>query len=190
MHKPVISQEKDIASSGRKILMAAFKLFALQGYSRTSVENIAREASVSKGLIYHYFNSKEDILKQLFSLFRVEMEKQYQWEPSQPPKEVLQSIINISMKFIIQKSQMNRMMIALAIQPEVTESIKNEMEEMRALWLTKMTSVFKKLNYKDPEAEAYFIGAVLDGTAVGCMAMTGSYPTNKMKKLIEQRYGL
>lgn len=179
-----------LTQSKQKILMAAFKLFAHQGYSRTSVENIAQEAKISKGLIYHYFDSKTDILKGLFVFFRKEMDEFYQWKPDDSPQEVLQSIIDVSVQFIVKKKQMNRMMMALAVQPEVTASIREEMEEMRATWSGILTDLFKKINYKDPETEAYMLTALLDGMGIGYMAMKENYPIKKMKALIKARYGL
>ena len=43
------------------ILKVAQNLFARYGLKKTTVDEIARDARVSKGTIYHYFKSKEDI---------------------------------------------------------------------------------------------------------------------------------
>ncbi|MCL2063437.1 MAG: TetR/AcrR family transcriptional regulator [Candidatus Cloacimonetes bacterium] len=43
------------------ILEAANKIFVRYGYQKTSMDDIAREAMIGKGTIYHYFSSKEDI---------------------------------------------------------------------------------------------------------------------------------
>ena len=43
----------------------ALELFAEHGYEATSISMIAKEAGVSKGLIYNYFSSKEEILKEI-----------------------------------------------------------------------------------------------------------------------------
>ena len=48
-----------------KLMDAAFLLIARQGYESTSIAQIAREAGVSKGLLYNYFLSKEDLLEKL-----------------------------------------------------------------------------------------------------------------------------
>lgn len=44
------------------ILAAAKKVLAANGYDRTSLDHIAQEAEVSKGSIYVYFHSKEELL--------------------------------------------------------------------------------------------------------------------------------
>jgi len=51
----------------RQILDAAVKVFARQGFHSTRVADIADEADVAYGLVYHYFSSKENVLNELFS---------------------------------------------------------------------------------------------------------------------------
>ena len=49
------------------ILETALKLFAKNGYHSTSISKIANEAGISKGLLYNYFENKEDLLKHIFN---------------------------------------------------------------------------------------------------------------------------
>ena len=51
----------------RQILDAAIRVFARQGFHACRVSDIAREAGVAYGLVYHYFDSKEQILNELFA---------------------------------------------------------------------------------------------------------------------------
>lgn len=48
-----------------EVLDAALKMFARKGFAATKVEDIAREAGLSKGAIYRYFSSKEEIFESL-----------------------------------------------------------------------------------------------------------------------------
>lgn len=41
-----------------RMINASLKIFALQGYRHASTDDIVKEASVSKGLLFHYFGSK------------------------------------------------------------------------------------------------------------------------------------
>jgi TetR/AcrR family transcriptional regulator, fatty acid metabolism regulator protein len=50
----------------RVILDAAVRVFAGQGFHTCRVADIADEAQVAYGLVYHYFSSKEEILDTLF----------------------------------------------------------------------------------------------------------------------------
>lgn len=44
------------------VMSAAVELFATQGYANTSVQQVVAAAGVTKGAMYHYFESKDDLL--------------------------------------------------------------------------------------------------------------------------------
>jgi TetR/AcrR family transcriptional regulator, fatty acid metabolism regulator protein len=50
----------------RLILDAAITVFAQQGFHHCRVSDVADEAGVAYGLVYHYFDSKEEMLNELF----------------------------------------------------------------------------------------------------------------------------
>src|ERR1044072_3767056 len=50
----------------RLILDAAVRVFARKGYHTSRVGDIAEEAGVAHGLLYHYFRSKEELLQTIF----------------------------------------------------------------------------------------------------------------------------
>ena len=49
------------------ILEAATRVFASRGYHGARVSDIAREAGIAYGLVYHYFRNKEEILDTIFA---------------------------------------------------------------------------------------------------------------------------
>jgi TetR/AcrR family fatty acid metabolism transcriptional regulator len=49
------------------ILEAAVRVFARKGYHTSRVGDIAEEAGVAHGLLYHYFDSKDELLETIFS---------------------------------------------------------------------------------------------------------------------------
>jgi TetR/AcrR family transcriptional regulator, fatty acid metabolism regulator protein len=51
----------------QNILDAAVRVFARQGFHSTRVSDIADEAGVAYGLVYHYFKSKDEVLNELFT---------------------------------------------------------------------------------------------------------------------------
>jgi TetR/AcrR family fatty acid metabolism transcriptional regulator len=60
------SAERAAVDKRRTILDAAVRVFARQGFHTCRVSDIADEAGVAYGLVYHYFKSKEEILDTLF----------------------------------------------------------------------------------------------------------------------------
>ena len=51
----------------RQILAGAVRAFARKGFHAARVGDIATEAGVAHGLLYHYFGSKEEVLRTVFS---------------------------------------------------------------------------------------------------------------------------
>lgn len=49
-----------------RIINAALKVFAENGYKRASTDEIVKEAGISKGLLFHYFISKQGLYEFLF----------------------------------------------------------------------------------------------------------------------------
>ncbi|HTR75326.1 MAG TPA: TetR/AcrR family transcriptional regulator [Solirubrobacterales bacterium] len=61
-----VQQRAGAVDKRRQILDAAVAVFARQGFHATRVSDIADEAGVAYGLVYHYFNSKDQVLNELF----------------------------------------------------------------------------------------------------------------------------
>ncbi|MFI9722504.1 TetR/AcrR family transcriptional regulator [Streptomyces sp. NPDC052396] len=60
----------------QRLLAAATRLFADQGYDRTSVQEIVAAAGVTKGALYHYFGSKDDLLHEVYArVLRLQQER-------------------------------------------------------------------------------------------------------------------
>jgi TetR/AcrR family fatty acid metabolism transcriptional regulator len=60
------TRAKAVPDRRRAILDAAVRVFARQGFHACRVSDIADEAGVAYGLLYHYFPSKEEVLSTLF----------------------------------------------------------------------------------------------------------------------------
>ena len=81
--RPVIHTKEKNNEKYHRILEAAVKVFAEQGFFQSTVSQIAKEAGVADGTIYLYFKNKDDILvqffsyktKQVFARFREEVDK-------------------------------------------------------------------------------------------------------------------
>lgn len=56
-----MNKEEKSYLAKEKILKAAIKYFGKNGYLNVSMNDIAREANLSKGLLYYYFKNKDDL---------------------------------------------------------------------------------------------------------------------------------
>lgn len=64
-----------------KIIKTAWKLFYEEGFSETTINDIIREADISKGTFYYYFRSKDDLLSTLSEVLDREYERLEREEP-------------------------------------------------------------------------------------------------------------
>ncbi len=69
------SEEK--YTTREKIAKVAMRLFAEKGYSDASLNSIVKEAGVSKGAFFHYWKSKEDLLRDMLDRYMQEVETAY-----------------------------------------------------------------------------------------------------------------
>jgi AcrR family transcriptional regulator len=60
-------QAADFAAKQQRIRDSAAELFARDGFAATSIVDIASACGVAKSLVYHYFDSKEEILDDLLN---------------------------------------------------------------------------------------------------------------------------
>ncbi|MQA08170.1 MAG: TetR family transcriptional regulator [Pseudonocardiaceae bacterium] len=70
----------------KRLLSVATRLFAKKGFDRTSVQEIVETAGVTKGAMYHYFDSKEDLLSEIYGrVLREQMERLEKFAAAEAP---------------------------------------------------------------------------------------------------------
>jgi TetR/AcrR family fatty acid metabolism transcriptional regulator len=84
----------------KRILDAAVRVFARQGYHGARVGDIATEAGVAHGLLYHYFSSKDEVLETVFRDNFGELLGRFRAVESsdEPPAEKLAGIAKILLR--------------------------------------------------------------------------------------------
>jgi TetR/AcrR family fatty acid metabolism transcriptional regulator len=88
-------------SDKREVLLgAAVRVFARKGYHTCRVGDIAEEAGVAHGLLYHYFGSKEEVLQTIFrDTWTLMMETiESVQEPGEPARESLRKVAAIVLR--------------------------------------------------------------------------------------------
>jgi TetR/AcrR family transcriptional regulator, fatty acid metabolism regulator protein len=115
----------------RLLLMAAVRVFARKGYHASRVGDIAEEAGVAYGLLYHYFQSKEDVLLTVFrETWRALIATiQSVEEHGDPPREQLRKVAEILLRSWRRDPDLVRVLVL-----EVTRSphLPGEMDEIVA----------------------------------------------------------
>jgi AcrR family transcriptional regulator len=173
----------------------ALELFATKGYNNTSISQIAKAANISKGLMYNYFDSKEDLLHTIL-IEAVEEGADVMQEFLQNRYDPLEELIGITKASIgMVKTNFNywKLMTALAFQENVITGIKDLLEKKQEAIINQVFSIFERLGSANPKLEAYLYGAILDGMMVHYINMGKEYPLDEMEAYIiedlKRKYG-
>ncbi len=93
------SRQQQAAARRQEILETALGLFAAQGFDATSTKQIAREASIAEGLVFHYFPTKARLLTAILDArlegrraFRSELRPLLEDASGRPVAEVLSAV--------------------------------------------------------------------------------------------------
>ncbi|MFU0827299.1 MAG: DNA-binding protein, AcrR family, includes nucleoid occlusion protein SlmA [Lachnoclostridium sp.] len=123
--------KRDAAETKARILSTAEKLFSEVGFDKARVDDIAKEAGVNKALIYYYFESKDEILKTLFSSL-VEDAKRMLVETVEKASDVLNEdnykvLFDIYIRFIMEKRKILKVAIAESVKESSSISVVMEL---------------------------------------------------------------
>jgi TetR/AcrR family fatty acid metabolism transcriptional regulator len=123
--------ERTNGDKRRLLLDAAVRVFARKGYHAARVGDIAEEAGVAYGLLYHYYESKEDVLRSVFreTWHALIATIQSVEEGDDPPREQLRKVAEILLRSWKRDPDLVRVLVL-----EVTRSqlLAGEMDEIAA----------------------------------------------------------
>ncbi len=184
--------EKDIQEIKQQrraqILDSALDLFAMQGYFATSIQLVAKKAGISKGLIYNYFQSKEDLLEAVFVRFFGELESEFDSFWNQIGPNALEQFIEISVRTAIEHKEKWRMYIGLFLQPAIPSSIRENINQHFRNALGKLEHYLQLSGLNEAHAHAWLLGASMDGMFLYYLIDENHCPLEKMKTILIDRY--
>ncbi len=179
------TQNEAKREQSKKILLdAAFALFAKNGYEKTSIAQIAKAAGVSKGLVYNYFSSKEELLNAIFLGMVEQFSGLFDFDFSQNPKQILKTMLDETFKYIESGNEVSRLIFQLVLQKDAMDSVRPTIKTIIEGKLKSMEKVFEAIGYAHPATETLFIGAFLDGVSFGYLTYGNDYPLKAMQKKI------
>jgi AcrR family transcriptional regulator len=84
----------------RQLLELCTELFARHSLTELSMADIAREAGISKGLLYHYFPSKQDLFVATLQQAAEEVRRRTEPDPDLPPAQALARSLDAFLEWI------------------------------------------------------------------------------------------
>jgi AcrR family transcriptional regulator len=183
-------QFEEIRDSRRLLIEeTALQLFARQGYHETSIANIANKAGISKGLIYNYYQGKEDLLNAVIDNGLAQivdlMDPNHDGEMTRNEMEFM---INESFRILRENPTFWALYFSLLPQASVFPIVSEKLQVMSKTLIGMMAEYFRKKGAKDPEAEAAILGSMLDGIAVNYTFNREGFPLDAVRKRLIQMY--
>jgi AcrR family transcriptional regulator len=174
----------------QQLLEAALKIFASHGYDGATINMIAKEAKIAKGLMYSYYESKEKLVEELIS-FGMQKAASFMQEKTvnklnskKAFEESLRHLINLFRK----EADFWRLYTMLALQPNLAAKFKKEAMAFMEQYLGIYMVYFQKKKSKNPMAEAMLFGTIIDGLMFDLLVAPEIYPLEDVIKMVIEKF--
>lgn len=183
-------QIKKIRANKKELIMnAALEEFAEFGYHRTSIDKVSKRANISKGLLYNYFENKEDLLKSIIIKglkLIVEI-----FDPNKDgflTEDKFEFFIEQTFEILQKNMPFWKLYFSIITKAGVVEIIKEPMEEYLKPFINTMIDYYNRHEKKNPVAHALLFGATLDGISLNYIMQPEMFPLEEIKKLIIDKF--
>ncbi len=183
-------QFKEIREEKKALIMeTALELFATEGYFPTSISRIADKAGISKGLLYNYFESKEELIREIIFSGFDNLDRLF--DPNKDgvlTKDELRFFIERLFALMQEERHFWHLYFGLFLQPPVMKLVEGRLNEILITYLSILSGYFEGQGYDDPETEALLFGALLDGISFNFILNADNFPVEKVKKKLIANY--
>lgn len=179
--------EKIRIETSKVILGASLKLFSEKGFDQTSVEDIATSAKISKGLVYHYFTSKDQILYTLMkSSFDEMMNMEFVIPENAPPSELLNAWISQAFEQIQSQPVFLRLLFSILFQSSIQKKTSTIVKQFKKAAVDQLEQLFIRLGSSSPRTDSLILGCLLDGIGLGYVLDLGNMPMKDLEQRIHE----
>ena len=171
------------------IVEAAMTCFAQNGYAHTSIRQIATQAGVSTGLMYHYFESKEALLEAVFEncmgiLSGVLVDAYRQAEPG----ERIVSLLRAMFAMLEEDREFWALFQLLRSQPAIAvvlgDALRGWTRRLRNLFTVELRGAGRA----EPEIDALILYSLIEGTIQQYLLDPDEYPLSTVADRIVAQY--
>jgi AcrR family transcriptional regulator len=181
-------------SRREQIMNAALELFAQEGYTNCSISQLAAYTGISKGLMYNYFDSKEELLKAI--IIDGISDFMDNFDPDHDGilrTDELAGFVRKTFSNIRENQKFWILYINIILQPRVKELMEGEpFSNVMAQYGPLLMDYFTKRGYEDPALEMFTFSALMEGFGVLMVyAYPGfEFPDGLLQKFEERVIGL
>ncbi len=172
----------------QRIMDAAFALIASQGYEKTSIAQIAEKAGVSKGLLYNYFKSKEDLLEQLINHASGQADEVMSQMISDDPATTLENIIRWLFRELRERPEYFRILTELTLRIDKFKFAHDLAVSKYEGYVGFLEQLLQQLGVPDHSGEAKIIAALADGVGLQHIVIREKYPLDEIENFLVNKY--
>lgn len=113
--RPLTSRQERALATRQHIAEVALRLFAKQGFAATSTKQLAQEAGVAEGLIFHYFKSKAALLQVVAKqrrTFAGEVMNLLKGAEARPARELLPEVAGAWVSLMLEEREIVGMLLS------------------------------------------------------------------------------
>jgi AcrR family transcriptional regulator len=174
--------------SMQKIMDAALLLIARHGYESTSIARIAKRAGVSKGLLYNYFESKEELLRALIDNM-VSQGDQLMADIIDPdPRRTLENLFRWFFKEMRERPNHYRLLTELTFRIDRFRFVHDIVESKAKAYTKFLEDLLGQIGIENPEGESKVITALFDGIVIQFVVIRDQYPLKAMEDYLINKY--
>ena len=128
-----------------QITRAAYEIIAKNGYEHITVQDIADHAGFSKGIVYYYFKSKDDVMVSLFGSIIAVIDKKFAEvrRESPDPREQLKNVIRISLDIVHENIEFYRVIMVFWTQIHHREFMKEINARLFSHWRREIKKILE-----------------------------------------------
>ncbi|MFW6020170.1 MAG: TetR/AcrR family transcriptional regulator [Bacteroidales bacterium] len=183
MPKTEIQFQKIRDNRKEAIVDAALELFATEGYHSASIAKIAKKVNISKGLVYNYFNSKEELLIKVVENATTDVYKYFDLNNDGVLQNTeMEEFINGTFQMLKEKIQFWRLYLSFAFNPQIFEIISRNIPAKSEKIVEMLVDYFRRQGVNDPMGETIYFVSVLKGITIQYIMAPDQYPLEDMKK--------
>lgn len=184
-----MEQKNHEETKRERIIRKALETFASKGFHTATMAEVARAASVAKGSLYNYFESKEELLKSLILENVGEVDKMI--DPNGDGTVTYEEFFDLIHKvrlWIEENRTFFLLYISVAAQPNVFPLFEKEMWQKINPLMKKLENFFVNNGIADPAAEVRFLDTMLDGMRINYAADPEHFPLDHIEQKIIHYY--
>ncbi len=175
--------------SRRAILRTALKLFVRKGYARTTTADIAAGAGMSKGLIYNYFTSKEQILESLVAdRLRAAIPRLTAYDEDVDPRTQLEELIHQWIRLMKTDPNLLRLGLQLHTIDEFRRLADRRGRDLYEIFAAGVTKIFERLGSAAPDVDTMLFFSMFDGIGLNYTAAPKVFPIDDMEQRLVAMY--